>query len=145
MTKWTLRDVAEKIRDIDFAMLLTVAPGGAVTGRPMSNNRDVDYDGDSYFFTTEDADSVAHIENHSQVALSYAGSKGLLGKPPAFIAVQGEAELIRDRARFEAHWNKDLERWFAQGVDTPGLVLLKVHARRIHYWDGTDEGEIVVG
>jgi general stress protein 26 len=145
MTKWTLRDVAEKIRDIDFAMLLTVAPGGAVTGRPMSNNRDVDYDGDSYFFTTEDADSVAHIENHRQVALSYAGSKGLLGKPPVFIAVQGEAELIRDRARFEAHWNKDLERWFAQGVDTPGLVLLKVHARRIHYWDGTDEGEIVVG
>jgi general stress protein 26 len=120
MTKWTLRDVAEKIRDIDFAMLLTVAPGGAVTGRPMSNNRDVDYDGGSYFFTTEDADSVAHIENHRQVALSYAGSKGLLGKPPAFIAVQGEAELIRDRARFEAHWNKDLERWFAQASTRRG-------------------------
>lgn len=145
MTKWTLRDVAEKIRDIDFAMLLTVAPGGAVTGRPMSNNRDVDYDGDSYFFTTEDADSVVQIERHSQVALSYAGSKGLLGKPPVFIAVQGEAELIRDRRRFEAHWNKDLEHWFEQGVDTPGLVLLKVHATRIHYWDGTDEGEVVLG
>ena len=28
MTDWTLRDIAERIRDIDFAMLLTVTPGG---------------------------------------------------------------------------------------------------------------------
>ena len=111
----------------------------------MSNNRDVDYDGDTYFFTTEEADSVAHIKSRPQVGLSYAGSEGLFGKRPVFIAVQGEAELIHERERFAERWNSDLERWFAQGVDTPGLVLLKVHARRIHYWDGTDEGEIVLG
>ncbi len=35
-----------------------------------------------------------------------------------------------------------LERWFKDGVDTPGLVLIKVHAGRIHYWDGEDEGEV---
>lgn len=37
---------------------------------------------------------------------------------------------------------KDLDRWFKQGIDTPGLTLIKVSARRLHYWDGYDEGEL---
>ena len=97
MTDWTLRDVADRIRDIDFAMLLTVTVEGKIAGRPMSNNRDVEYDGDSYFFTSEDADMVSQIESHPRVALSYTGNKGLFGAPPLFIAVQGVAELIRKR------------------------------------------------
>jgi general stress protein 26 len=102
----------------------------------MSNNRDVGYDGDSFFFTWEQARSVANIERDPK-------GKGLLGQPPVFVAIQGEAELIRDKAEFEALWTKDLERWFENGVDTPGLVLIKVHANRIHYWDGENEGEVV--
>src|SRR4029078_12811478 len=63
---------------------------------------------------------------------------------PVFICMQGEAKLIRAKAEFEAHWVRDLERWFQNGVDTPGLVLIKVRATRIHYWDGENEGEVVV-
>ena len=144
MSDWTFSEITEKVRDIDFAMLLTRTESGEIAGRPMSNNRDVEYDGDSFFFTWEQARSVADIERDPKVALSYSGSKGLLGQPPVFIAIQGEAELIRDKAEFEAHWTKDLERWFEDGVDTPGLVLIKVHANRIHYWDGENEGEVVV-
>ena len=144
MSDWTFSDISEKVRDIDFAMLLTRTESGEIAGRPMSNNRDVEYDGDSFFFTWEQARSVADIERDPKVALSYSGSKGLLGQPPVFIAIQGEAELIRDKAEFEAHWAKGLERWFKDGVDTPGLVLIKVHANRIHYWDGENEGEVVV-
>ena len=144
MSDWTFSDITEKVRDIDFAMLLTRTESGEIAGRPMSNNRDVEYDGDSFFFTWEQARSVADIERDQKVALSYSGSKGLLGQPPVFIAIQGEAELIRDKAEFEAHLTKGLERWFQDGVDTPGLVLIKVHANRIHYWDGENEGEVVV-
>ena len=144
MGNWTLKDISEKVRDIDFAMLLTRTAGGDIAGRPMSNNRDVEYDGDLFFFTSEKAHLVADIERDAKVTLSYSGSKGLLGQPPVFIAIQGEAELIRDKAEFENHWVKDLERWFQDGVDTPGLVLIKVHANRIHYWDGEDEGELLV-
>jgi general stress protein 26 len=144
VSDWTFSDITEKVRDIDFAMLLTRTESGEIAGRPMSNNRDVEYDGDSFFFTWEQARSVADIERDPKVALSYSGSKGLLGQPPVFIAIQGEAELIRDKAEFEAHWTKGLERWFQDGVDTPGLVLIKVHANRIHYWDGENEGEVVV-
>ena len=142
MSDWTLEDVSEKLRSIDFAMLLTRTESGEISGRPMSNNRDVEYDGDAFFFTSEETSMVADIERDPRVALSYAGSKGVLGQPPVFVAVQGNAALIRDKAAFKAHWTSDLERWFEQGVDTPGLVLIKVHANRIHYWNGENEGEV---
>ncbi len=144
MSDWSLRDISEKVRDIDFAMLLTHTESGDIAGRPMSNNRDAEYEGDSFFFTLENTRLVGNIERDPKVALSYAGNKGLLGQPPVFICMQGKAELIRDRAEFKAHWVQDLGRWFQNGVDTPGLVLIKVRATRIHYWDGEHEGEVVV-
>ena len=145
MSDMTMTDIAKKMRDIDFAMLFTKAAGGEIAGRPMSNNQDVDYDGDSWFFTDEKTQMVGEIAREPKVALSFAGAKGLLGKPPLFISVEGEASLIRDKAVFKAHWNKDLDRWFEQGIDTPGIVLIQVRAKRVHYWDGEDDGEVKLG
>ena len=143
MTK-TLSDISEKMRDIDFTMLSTHSEGGAIGARPMSNNRQVDYDGDSFYFTTDDARMVSDIDADPRVGLSFTGKAGMLGMRPFFVAVEGKAVLIRDKAAFEEHWTKDLDRWFEQGTDTPGLVLIKVHADRIHYWDGEDEGEVAI-
>ena len=143
MTK-TLAELSEKMRDIDFTILSTRAENGAIGSRPMSNNRDVDYEGDSFFFTTDDTTMVADIQRDPQVGLSLQGKAGMLGMRPFFLAIEGKAELIRDKAEFEAHWTKELDRWFEQGIDTPGVVMIKVHASRIHYWDGEDDGEIKV-
>ena len=140
----TLEQLAEKMRDIDFTMLSTRTDGGAIGARPMSNNRDVDYDGDSWFFTTMDSRMAADIAADPQVGLTLQGKAGLLGLRPFFVALEGRAELIQDRAQFEAHWTKDLERWWPEGADTPGLVLIRVHAQRAHYWDGEDEGELLL-
>jgi len=74
--------------------------------------------------------------------LSLAAPKGLLGKPRLFIAMEGKAELIRNKKQFAQYWVKSLDRWFEQGVDTPGIVLIKVHAERVHYWDGEESGEV---
>ncbi|CAM8658977.1 pyridoxamine 5'-phosphate oxidase family protein [Sphingobium cupriresistens] len=144
MSQRTIRDLAQKMKDIDFAMLSTHAPDGAIGSRPMSNNRDVDYDGDSWFFTTDDSQMATDIGNDPKVGLSFQGKAGMLGMRPFFIAIEGQAELIRDKGAFEAHWTKDLDRWFEQGVDTPGLLLIKVHATSAHYWDGEDEGEVLI-
>lgn len=140
----TLNDIAEAMRDIDFTMLTTVAPDGGLAARPMSNNRDVDYDGDSWFFALDDTQGVQEIKANPRVGLTLHGNTSLLGKPPLFIAVAGKAELIYDKAVFAEHWNTDLERWFKQGIDTPGLALIKVHAERLHYWDGEDQGEVAL-
>lgn len=144
MPDMNLTQIADAMADIDFAMLSTRSDGGQIAARPMSNNGDVKYDGDSYFFTWNESRMVKDIGREPHVGLSFQGRKGLLGKPPLFISVEGSAELIRDKTAFEKHWNKDLEIWFDKGVETPGLVLIKVHAGRIHWWDGKDDGEITV-
>ena len=142
MADMRLEDIAEKMRDIDFTILSTRTEGGQIAARPMSNNRQVDYDGDSYFFTCEDTGTVRDITSHPNVGLSLQGKAGMLGMKPFFITIEGKAELIRDKGQFEEHWTKDLDAWFKEGVDTPGLTMVKVVAERLHYWDGWDEGEI---
>ncbi|WP_291858016.1 pyridoxamine 5'-phosphate oxidase family protein [Bradyrhizobium sp.] len=142
MAEYTLSDLAKRMRDIDFAMLFTRSDGGELAGRPMSNNGEVEYDGHGFFFAYESTRTAHDITREPKVGLSYQGSGGLLGGPPLFIAVEGIASLIRDKNEFAARWSKDLDRWFPQGIDTPGLVMVKVSANRIHYWDGADEGEV---
>ena len=144
MTK-TLADISEAMKDIDFCMLVSRAEDGAIGGRPMSNNRKVTYDGTSRFFTFDDTRMAGDIARDPAVGLTYQGKAGLLGvvgKPGLFIHVEGVARLVRDGARFAEHWDDDLDRWFDQGVDTPGLAMIEVEAGRIHYWDGEDEGEV---
>ena len=144
MTAYTLQDLAKKMADIDFVMLQTITDGGELAARPMSNNGDVDYDGDSWFFTYENTRMVADIRRDPKVGLSFTGAKSLLGKPPIFIAVQGHCHLHTDKATFAEHWVDDLERWFEQGIDTPGIVLLHVRAARLTWWDGEENGEITI-
>ena len=109
----------------------------------MSNNGDVTYDGTSYYFTFEQARTVADIQANPKVALGFTGQGGIFSDA-IYVAVEGIAELIRDKTAFQAHWKSDLDRWFEKGVDTPNLVLVKVKAVRIAYWDGEDEGEVGV-
>ena len=144
MAEKSIAALAEKMKDIDFAVLSTRTEGGAIAARPMSNNREVEFDGSSYFFTCDEARTVSDIRRDPQVGLSYQAKSGMLGMRPFFLTLEGRAELIKDKASFAEHWTKDLDRWFEQGIDTPGLTLIKVSAERMHYWDGYEEGEIKV-
>ncbi len=140
----SLTEIAEKMKDIDFCMLSTRTESGAIAARPMSNNREVDYDGDSWFFTCDHTRMAEEITADAQVGLAFQGKAGMLGMRPFFLAIEGRAELIRDKGRFAEHWTSGLDRWFAQGIDTPGLVLIRVRGERAHYWDGGDEGALLL-
>ena len=139
-----LKHIAEAMKDIDFVMLNTKTTGGAIGARPMSNNRQVDYDGDSYYFTWEDCRMVDDIKGDKEVGLSLQGKGGPGGKPGIFIAIEGEARIVRDKDAFKEHWTDELERWFEDGVDTEGMVMLHVKATRAAYWDGEDEGDFAI-
>jgi general stress protein 26 len=136
MSDMSLSDLSEKMRDIDIAMLSTHTQGGAIAARPMSNNREVDYDGDSFYFTWDESRMIKDIETDPKVSLTFQGSKAFS------IAVEGQAEVIRDKQAFKEHWTPDLDDWFKDGIDTKGVAMIKVHASRVHYWAGEEDGEI---
>ena len=140
----TLPELAHKMKKIDFCMMLTKSDFGAIVSRPMSNNGDVDYDGDSYFFSYTDTRKVRALTADPTVSLTFTAPPSLLGKPGIFVAVEGRASVIADKAVFAAHWTSGLDRWFPEGIDTPGIILIKVHAERIEYWDGEDCGTLQV-
>ncbi|MBB3647581.1 general stress protein 26 [Rhizobium sp. BK619] len=144
MASMTIEDLSSQLKKIDFCMLSTNAGSGRISARPMSNNGDVEYDGDSWFFSYEDSRKITEIEGIDIVSLTFTAPPSLLGKPGIFIAVEGVASLVRDKAAFEEHWVPDLERWFPEGVDTPGIVLIKVSASSIRYWDGEENGEVTL-
>ncbi len=137
MPAMSLSDLSEKMRRIDIAMLSTHTEGGDIAARPMSNNGEVEYRGQSYYFTWEQSRMVSDIARDPRVSLAFQSGDGHM-----YVAVEGEADLLRDKAAFRDHWTPDLDRWFEDGIDTDGIVMIRIRAKRISYWSGEDKGEI---
>ena len=124
---------------IDIAILSTHTENGEIANRPMSNNGDVSYDGTSYYY--EQAHAVTDIQRNPKVALGFSSEGGIFSDG-IYVAVEGTAELIRDKAAFQQHWTSALDNWFENSVNTPGIVLIKVKASRATFWKGREEGEV---
>lgn len=142
MATMTLEELSSHLKKIDFCMLSTNSGSGRIASRPMSDNGDVEYDGDTWFFSYKDSHKVREIEAVDDVSLTFTAPPSLLGKPGIFIAIEGNAIVSRDKVDFAEHWVDDLDRWFPQGIETPGVVLIKVSARSVQYWDGQENGKI---
>jgi general stress protein 26 len=138
----SLTELADKMAGIDIAVLTTRAEGGQLAGRPMSNNGDVKYTGESYFFTYADALTVGDIERDPNVGLAYHGSAKLFGSSKFYVFVEGKASLIRDKASYQQHWTPELDKWFEGGIDSPDIVMIKVKAEQIKFWDGMKHGSV---
>ena len=124
------------MKAIDFCMMTTVDGNGTMHSRPMSNNKEVEYEGESYFFSYGDTTKVRDINHSPLTSLTYQGEDGW------FIHVYGESHLIEQKGRMEEHWSDDLNAWFPDGLDTDGLVMIRVKANNIHYWHKADEGSV---
>jgi len=132
-----VRKVAQMMRDLDFCMLTTRSDDGRLHARPMSNNGEVEFDGDVWFFSGADTRKVKEIEAEPAVELSYADLEEY-----RFISMSGRAAIVRDAVKKRALWIPDLERWFDGGPDDEGIVLIKVSPTVVEYWNGEDGGEI---
>ena len=140
-TTTKLASVAKLLKELDICMMTTRAAGGGLHGRPMSNNGEVEYDGDSWFFAQDGSRKVVEIDADPQVELAFIDTPN-----GTWINLEGEATVVRDDPeRKREMWQKDLERWFANGPDDPEVVLIKVSARHIDAWAGEDEYSFDVG
>ena len=74
----SIRKIAQMMRDLDFCMLTTTSDDGRLHSRPMSNNGEVEFDGDVWFFSAADSRKIEEIEENPEVELSYADTKRFL-------------------------------------------------------------------
>ena len=120
-----LKDLLE---GIDFAMLTTEA-NGKFRSRPMSTQK-FEFDGDLWFFTSDETHKVEEIEADNRVLVAYS-------KPEdnKYVSVFGRGEIVKDRAKIEELWNPIHKAWFPEGLDDPRLCLLKVSVEEAEYWD----------
>ncbi|WP_246524711.1 pyridoxamine 5'-phosphate oxidase family protein [Sphingobium phenoxybenzoativorans] len=109
------------MKDIDFALLTTHTQGGAIGNRPMSNSREVCYDGDAWFFAMEATLMIDDIATDPKASLSYRESPGFWAWRPFFLAMEGHRSLIGDKVARAQHCAKGLERWWPASIETPRL------------------------
>ncbi len=130
-----LKAVAKLLKQLDICMLVSRADDGELHGRPMSNNGEVEYDGDSWFFAFGDSRKVRELEADPRTELAFIDTPN-----GTWINLEGEAEIIRDDVeRKRQLWLDDLERWFPEGPEDANVVLIKVHARHIDAWAGEQD------
>lgn len=127
--------VTELLARLDICMLTSRAEDGTLHGRPMSNNGEVEYDGDSWFFAAADSRKVREIEADPRVELAFIDSR-----EATWVNVEGAATVVRDDVEAKRRlWHMDLERWFTDGPDDPSVVLIMVRARHIDAWSKAGE------
>ncbi len=124
-----MRKLNQLIEGIEFAMLTTAEPDGALRSRPMATQQ-AEFAGELWFFTHDYTPKVDQIERDHHVNVSYSSPE-----KQTYVSVSGTARLVRDRQKIEELWNPILKAWFPKGLDDPALGLLKVTAEKAEYWD----------
>lgn len=123
----------ELIEDIKIAMLVTKSANGKDRGRPMSTAQ-LDDDGHLWFFTNEFSGKVAEVSVNNEVFLSYASPSR-----NSYVTINGLAELVDDKTKMSVLWNPVYKVWFPEGLDDPKILLLKITAQEVEYWDGPNK------
>jgi general stress protein 26 len=122
------------VRDIGVAMFTTTDTNSQrLYSRPMALCGGYD-NGAFYFFTYSDSNKVDEFKEDRQVNLAFG-----CPKDSKFVSVAGIAKTETDRSVMEAKWDESLKAWFADGLDTPGIMLIKVSGTEAQYWDSRNQ------
>ena len=98
-----LKELSDIMKHIDITMLTTHSARGTIETRPMSNNRNVDYNGDSYFFTLDKKAVAKEIAKNPSVNLALSGHHSFINRTSVYISIIGKAKLIKDKKIFEKY------------------------------------------
>jgi general stress protein 26 len=109
--------------------MLTTMDGGVLRSRPMSTQV-FEFDGDLWFFTSDNTHKVEEIERDGRVNAAYSNPDDNV-----YLSLSGKAEVVKDKAKIEELWSPILKAWFPEGLDDPHLCLLKIAVEQAEYWD----------
>ncbi|MDF3056340.1 MAG: pyridoxamine 5-phosphate oxidase [Rariglobus sp.] len=118
------------IKDIEIAMLTTVAENGCLHSRPMATQQIDAERAELWFFSSIDSPKIAEIYHEREVGLAYAS--------PAthrYVSVSGRAFVVRDGVKANELWTSAAKTWFPQGVNDPHLALLRIEVESAQFWD----------
>jgi len=121
--------VAELVDRARISMLTTMTSDGKHVSRPMAL-QEAEFDGDLWFFADEASDLITQVRRNRSVNVSFSNDKS-----SEWTSVSGTAEVVHDRGKAEELWGAPLKVWFPDGLETPGITLLKVHADSAEYWE----------
>lgn len=124
-----IKKLGELIKNIRIAMMTTVNNDGVLLSRPMATQQ-VEFDGDLWFFTSDETGKVEDIERCKQVNLSYSS----IGDEK-YVSVTGNAEVLYDVMKMKELWNPIMKAWFPEGLNDPNLRLIKVSVASAEYWE----------
>jgi len=126
--------IATLINEIDICLFATRGDDGQLHARPMSNNGQVEWNGQSWFFAPTDGRLVAELRADPAAVAAYRAEEGF-----AFVSVSGRATIETDQELKERYWLDDLERWFPNGPSDPNVALIRLDAEGAQWW--TEDGD----
>ncbi|HEY4220291.1 MAG TPA: pyridoxamine 5'-phosphate oxidase family protein [Myxococcota bacterium] len=132
-------DARVKIKEIakgEIALFCTFADDGKMMMRPMAT-LDATDDGSLWFFSRDDSDKNFAFGANPHVEVLYAAHAR-----SAYLAVDGDAIVSRDRAAIDRLWSPIAKTWFPEGKEDPHLVVVQVIPSEGHYWD-TKNGKMI--
>jgi general stress protein 26 len=129
-TKDELEQIDKLITGSRIGVLTTMTEDGRLVSRPLATV-DAEFDGDVWFFVSDDSEKVHQIQHDSHVNVSFQSGTG-------YLSLSGRAQLVHDRAKVDEYWNTAAQAWFTDGKDDPHIALLKVNAESAEYWATTD-------
>jgi general stress protein 26 len=126
--------IASLINQIDICLFATRGDDGQLHSRPMSNNGQVEWDGQSWFFAPTDGRLVTELRTDPAAVAAYRAEEGF-----AFVSVSGRATIETDPELKKRYWLDDLERWFPNGPADPNVALIRLDAEEAQWW--TEDGD----
>ena len=127
----SVKKIADLIKSIDFGMLTTLDAEGRLHSRPMSSNKEVEFDGDVWFFTYASTPKVSRDREQAVCQRRVLRPEN----SDLRFAVRPRRACPRPRERSKQLWQPSLKAWFPKGLDEPDIALIKVNADQAEYWD----------
>jgi general stress protein 26 len=135
-TQDELEQIGKLVKSGKTALLTTIDSDGRLLSRPLATV-ERDFDGDLWFFVSDDSHKADQIAANPQVNVAYESGKG-------FLSLAGTAELVQDKAKIEELWTASAEAWFEDGQEDPHVALLKVSTESAEYWANMDPKPVVL-